>query len=26
LRSLQRLPWTIRMFFLTPATQYAANE
>jgi transposase len=24
LRSLQRLPWTIRMFFLTPHTQYAA--
>lgn len=24
LRSLQRLPWTIRMFFLTPDTQYAA--
>src|SRR6266403_5386637 len=23
LRSLQRLPWTIRMFFLTPDTQYA---
>ena len=23
LRSLQRLPWTVRMFFLTPATQYA---
>jgi transposase len=22
LRSLQRLPWTIRMFFLTPDTQY----
>jgi transposase len=25
LRSLQRLPWTIRMFFLTPDTQYAAT-
>jgi transposase len=25
LRSLQRLPWTIRMFFLTPDTQYAAR-
>ena len=24
LQSLQRLPWTIRMFFLTPDTQYAA--
>src|ERR1039457_5808925 len=24
LRSLQWLPWTIRMFFLTPDTQYAA--
>ena len=24
LRSLQRLPWTVRMFFLTPDTQYAA--
>jgi transposase len=24
LRSLQKLPWTIRMFFLTPDTQYAA--
>jgi len=24
LRSLQRLPWTIRMFFLTPDTRYAA--
>jgi transposase len=24
LRSLQRLPWTVRMFFLTPHTQYAA--
>jgi transposase len=24
LQSLQRLPWTIRMFFLTPHTQYAA--
>jgi transposase len=24
LRSLQKLPWTIRMFFLTPNTQYAA--
>ena len=24
LRSLQKLPWTIRMFFLTPETQYAA--
>ena len=24
LRSLQRLPWTIRMFFLTPDTQYAS--
>ena len=23
LRSLQRLPWTVRMFFLTPDTQYA---
>jgi hypothetical protein len=23
LHSLQRLPWTIRMFFLTPDTQYA---
>ena len=23
LRSLQKLPWTIRMFFLTPDTQYA---
>ena len=23
LRSLQRLPWTVRMFFLTPHTQYA---
>lgn len=25
LRSLQRLPWTVRMFFLTPNTQYAAQ-
>jgi transposase len=25
LRSLQRLPWTVRMFFLTPHTQYAAQ-
>jgi hypothetical protein len=24
LQSLQQLPWTIRMFFLTPHTQYAA--
>ena len=24
LQSLHRLPWTIRMFFLTPDTQYAA--
>jgi hypothetical protein len=24
LRSLQRLPWTVRMFFLTADTQYAA--
>jgi transposase len=24
LRSLQKLPWTIRMFFLAPDTQYAA--
>ena len=24
LRSLQRLPWTVRMFFLTPDTHYAA--
>ena len=24
LRSLQRLHWTVRMFFLTPDTQYAA--
>jgi transposase len=24
LQSLQRLPWTIRMFFLTPHTQYEA--
>ena len=24
LRSLQKLPWTIRMFFLTPGAQYAA--
>jgi hypothetical protein len=24
LRSLQRLPWTIRMLFLMPDTQYAA--
>ena len=24
LRSLQQLPWTVRMFFLTPHTQYAA--
>ena len=24
LRSLQRLPWTVRMFFLAPDTQYAA--
>jgi transposase len=24
LRSLQNLPWTIRMFFLTPDVQYAA--
>jgi len=24
LRSLQQLPWTIRMFFLTPDTRYAA--
>lgn len=24
LRSLQQLPWTIKMFFLTPDTQYAA--
>jgi len=24
LQSLQRMPWTIRMFFLTPDTQYAA--
>jgi transposase len=26
LHSLQRLPWTIRMFFLTPDTQYAAHQ
>jgi transposase len=25
LRSLQKLPWTVRMFFLTPDTQYAAS-
>jgi transposase len=25
LRSLQKLPWTIRMMFLTPDTQYAAS-
>jgi transposase len=25
LRSLQKMPWTIRMFFLTPDTQYAAG-
>jgi transposase len=25
LRSLQRLPWTVRMFFPTPDTQYAAS-
>lgn len=25
LRSLQRLPWTVRMFFLTPDTLYAAS-
>jgi hypothetical protein len=25
LRSLQKLPWTVRMFFLTPDTQYAAR-
>jgi len=25
LRSLQRLPWTVRSFFLTPGTQYAAS-
>lgn len=25
LRSLQKLPWTVRMFFLTPNTQYAAS-
>ena len=25
LRSLQRLPWAVRMFFLTPHTQYAAQ-
>jgi len=25
LRSLQRLPWTVRMFFLTPHTQYAVS-
>jgi transposase len=24
LQSLQKPPWTIRMFFLTPDTQYAA--
>jgi len=24
LRSLQKLPWTVRMFFPTPDTQYAA--
>ena len=24
LRSLQKLPWTVRMFFLTPDTRYAA--
>ncbi|MBM3773989.1 MAG: transposase [Acidobacteria bacterium] len=24
LQSLQKMPWTIRMFFLTPDTQYAA--
>jgi transposase len=24
LRSLQKLSWTVRMFFLTPDTQYAA--
>lgn len=24
LRSLQKFPWTVRMFFLTPDTQYAA--
>jgi len=24
LRSLQKLPWTVRMFFLTPDSQYAA--
>ena len=25
LRALQKLPWTVRMFFLTPDTQYAAQ-
>lgn len=25
LRSLQKLPWTVRMFFLTPDTAYAAD-
>ena len=25
LRSLQKLPWTVRMFFLTPDTQYAVS-
>jgi len=25
LHSLQRLPWTVRMFFPTPATQYAVR-
>ena len=25
LRSLQKLPWTVRMFFLTPNTQYAIS-
>jgi transposase len=25
LRSLQKLPWTVRMFFLTPNTQYAVS-
>ena len=24
LRSLQRLPWKVRMFFLCPTTQYAS--
>lgn len=26
LSSLQQLPWTVRMFFLTPSTQYAAHD